>query len=166
MRRPFVTTSCALLMALAPAAVLAQDPPVQQQPPAQQQPATPKEPRVTFKGDAGVLLFTVKPDQAAAFEELLTKVRDALSKSEDPVRKQQLEAWKLYKANEPGAGGGTLYILVADPALKGAEYDPIMLLVEGLGKEYATPENQEMVKRLAAAFTGGSVNQLNLTPIK
>ena len=162
MRRPFVTTSCALLVALAPATVLAQDPPAQ--PAAQQQPA-PKEPRVTFKTDAGVLLFTIKPDQAAAFEELIGKVRDLLSKSEDPIRKQQLAGWKVYKSAEPGAGGNTLFVLVADPAVKAAEYDPIMLLVEGLGKEYATPENQEMVKRLAAAFTGGSVNQLNLTHV-
>ena len=162
MRRPFVTTSCALLVALAPATALAQDPPAQ--PAAQQQPA-PKEPRVTFKADAGVLLFTVKPDQAATFEELITKVKDLLSKSEDPIRKQQLAGMKVFKSSEPGAGGNTLFILVADPAVKAAEYDPIMLLVEGLGKEYATPENQEMVKRLAAAFTGGSVNQLNLTHV-
>ena len=159
MRRPFVTTSCALLVALAPAAVLAQDPPAQ--PAAQQQPA--KEPRVTFKTDAGVLLFTIKADQVANFEELVAKVRDVLAKSEDPIRKQQVNGWKVYKAAEPAAGGNALYVLLADPAVKAAEYDPIMLLVEGLGKDYATPENQEMVKRLAGVFA--NVNQLNLSPV-
>jgi len=160
MRRPFVTTSCALLVALAPATVLAQDPPAQ--PAAQQQPA-PKEPRVTFKTDAGVLLFTIKGDQTTAFEELVAKVRDLLAKSEDPIRKQQLNGWKVYKAAEAAAGGNALYVLVVDPAVKAAEYDPIMLVVEGLGKDYATPENQELVKKFAGVFA--NVNQLNLTPV-
>ena len=160
MRRPFVTTSCALLVALAPATVLAQDPPAQ--PAAQQQPAA-KEPRVTFKTDAGVLLFTIKGDQTTAFEELVAKVRELLAKSEDPIRKQQLNGWKVYKAAEAAAGGNALYVLVVDPAVKAAEYDPIMLVVEGLGKDYATPENQELVKKFAGVFA--NVNQLNLTPV-
>jgi hypothetical protein len=163
MRRPFVSTSCALVLALAPATVLAQDPPVQQQPPAQQQPAQPKEPRVTFKGDSGILLFTIKGDQTATFEELVAKVRETFEKSEDPVRKQQLTGWKVFKAAEPAPQGNALYVLIVDPAVKGAEYDPIMLVVEGLGKEYATPENQALVKRFAEVFA--NVNQLNLTPV-
>lgn len=163
MRRPFLTTSCALLVALAPATVLAQDPPVQQQPPAQQQPATPKEPRVTFKGDAGILLFTIKGDQVANFEQLVAKVRETFEKSEDPVRKQQLTGWRVYKAAEPAPGGNVLYVLFVDPVVKGSEYDPIMLVVEGMGKEYASPENQELVKTFAGVFA--NVNQLNLTPV-
>lgn len=163
MRRPFATTACALMMALAPVALFAQDPPTQQQPPAEQQPAQPKEPRVSFKGDAGVLLFTIKGDQTAAFEELAGKVKEALARSEDPIRKQQLEGWKVYKAAEPAAGGNALYILLADPAVKGAEYDPIMILVEALGKDYATPENQAMMKRFADVFA--NVNLLNLSPV-
>lgn len=163
MRRPFVTLTCALAMMLAPVALFAQDPPAQQQPPAPAQPEQPKEPRVTFTGDAGILLFTIKGDQTAAFEELVAKVRDALSNNEDPVRKQQLAGWKVYKAAEPAAEGNALYVLLADPAVKGAEYDPVMLVVEALGKEYATPENQAMVKRFVDVFA--NVNRLNLTPV-
>lgn len=163
MRRPFASMACALVVALAPVALFAQDPPAQQQPPAEQQPAPPKEPRVSFKGDAGVLLFTIKGDQTAAFEELVAKVKDALTKSEDPIRKQQLDGWRVYKAAEPAAGGNALYILLADPAVKGAEYDPIMILVEALGKDYGTPENQEMMKRFADVFA--NVNLLNLSPV-
>jgi hypothetical protein len=172
MRRPFVTLTCALLT-LAPVALFAQDPPAQQQQPpaqqqpptdpAQQQPATPKEPRLTFTGDAGVLLFTIKGDQTASFEELVAKVREALANSEDPVRKQQLQGWKVYKAAEPAAEGNALYVLMVDPVVKGAEYDPVMLVVEALGKEYATPENQALVKKFVDVFA--NVNRLNLTPI-
>jgi hypothetical protein len=163
MRRPFVTSTCALLVALAPAMLFAQDPPAQQQPPAAQTPAAPKEPRVAFTGDAGVLLFTIKGAQTAAFEELATKVKAGLAASEDPIRKQQLTGWKLYKAAEATPSGDVVYVLVADPAVKGAEYDPIMLLVESLGKDYSTPENQEMVKKFVDVFA--NVSRLNLTPI-
>jgi len=163
MRRPFVTMTCALAVLLAPVALFAQDPPAQQQPPAAAQPEPPKEPRVTFTGDAGMLLFTIKGDQTTAFEDLVARVRTALSSSEDPIRKQQLTGWKVYKASEPAAEGNALYVLLADPAVKGAEYDPVMLVVEALGKEYATPENQAMVKQFVEVFA--NVNRLNLMPL-
>ena len=167
MRRPFVTTTCALALALAPAALFAQTqppttPPAQQTPPAQ--PETPKEPRLTFTGDAGVLLFQVKPDQTAAFEELIGKVRAGLAKSEDPIRKQQAGSMKIYKSNEP-MSGNALYVMMIDPTVKAAEYDLFALLAESLGKEYGTPENQAMVKKYVDAFAAGP-NRLNLSPLK
>ena len=184
MRRPLVTLTCALTLMLAPVTLFAQDPSAQQQqpptqqpptqqpptqqPPAdpaqqQQQPATPKEPRLTFTGDSGILLFTIKGAQTTAFEELIAKVRESLTNSQDPVRKQQLQGWKVYKAAEPAAEGNALYVLMVDPVVKGAEYDPVMLVVEALGKDYATPENQEMVKKFVDVFA--NVNRLNLSPV-
>lgn len=171
MRRPFVTLTCALITMLAPVALFAQNPPAQQpptqppaqQPPAEQQPPAPKEIRTAFTGEAGILLFQIKPDQAAAFEDLASRVKDALTKSEDPVRKQQLDGWTMYKAAEPMAGNA-LYVLHLDPVVKGAEYDLFVLLVEGLGKDYATPENQEMVKKFVEVFAAGP-SRLNLTPL-
>ena len=171
MRRPLVTLTCAVTMTLAPVALFAQEPPTQQQQQQQQQPPPtdptqpqePKEPRLTFTADAGILLFTIEADQTAAFEELVGKVREALMTSEDPVRKQQVEGWKVYKASEPATEGNALYVLMVDPVVKGAEYDPVMLVVESLGKEYASPENQEMVKKFVDVFA--NVNRLNLTPI-
>jgi hypothetical protein len=93
----------------------------------------------------------------------VTKVKDSLMNSQDPVRKQQLTGWQVYRAAEPAAGGNALYVLHVDPVVKGAEYDPVMLVVEALGKDYATPENQEMVKRFVDVFA--NVNRLNLTPL-
>ena len=169
MRRPFVISTGALALALLPAVVSAQTPPAQpsptQQPPAQQPtaPAAPKEPRTTLKGDAAVFLFQVKPDQTATFEELAGKVRDGLAKSDKPERKQQLASWKVYKA-EPGMGGNALYLLVIDPAVKGAEYDLLMLFSESLGAEAGTPANQEAMKKYVGAFASG-VSLLTLTPV-
>ena len=166
MRRSFVTTSCTLALALLPAAVLAQNPPAQTAPPAPAQPAQPekKEPRMAFNGESGIFLYQIKPDQTAVFEELVAKVKDYLAKSDKPERKQQLTGWKLYKATEP-SGPNTLYVFVADPAVKGAEYDLLMLLAEGLGPQAGTLENQEMFKKYVNAFASGA-NRLNLSVVQ
>jgi hypothetical protein len=165
MRRLFVTT-CALALALAPAALFAQtqpptQPPAQQTPPAQPEP--PKEIRLSFTGDAGVLLYQIKPDQTAVFEELVAKIKTGLTNSEDPIRKQQAASLKIYKSNEP-MGANALYVMVIDPAVKAAEYDLFVLLAEIMGKEYGSEANQEFAKRAANAFAAG-VNRLNLTPL-
>lgn len=109
MRRSVINMTVTLALALAPAAVFAQTPPAGQapagQPPAGQPPAdaaaAKKEPRMALTGPAGAFMFLIKPDQTANFEELIGKVKDALGKSENPVRKQQLAGWKVFKAAEP-----------------------------------------------------------------
>ena len=167
MRRPLVITSCTLALALLPAALLAQTPPAPTPPagaaPAPAQGDKPKEPRMSFTGTSGVFLYQIKPDQTAVFEELVTKVKDGLSKSDKPERKQQLTGWKLYKAAEP-MSNNTLYVFVADPAVKGAEYDLLMLLAESLGPAAGTPENTELFKKYIGAFAAGA-SRLNLTPV-
>jgi hypothetical protein len=163
MRRPLVTvliTFCTLALAMS-AGPLAQAPPATDKP-AQ---AEKKEPRMAFTGDAGVFLYTIKADQTATFEELVGKVKEGLGKSDKPERKQQLTGWKLYKASEPAQGGNVLYVFMADPAVKGAEYDLLMLLAEALGPAAGTLENQELFKKYVAAFAAGA-NRLNLTPVQ
>jgi hypothetical protein len=172
MRRPLVTIACVWALSLAPALLVAQSPqqpPAQQPPtqqPAQQTPAQtpqPKEPSLALTSQAAALLVQIKPGQETTFEELLGKVKEALGKSENPVRKQQLAGWKVYKAAEP-MGGNVLYVFVIDPAVKGAEYGLLQLLAEGMGAEAAKPENQELFKKYVDAFAAG-INRLNLTPV-
>jgi hypothetical protein len=186
MRRFFVATTLISALSLAPALLLAQTAPPQNpptQPPSTQQPPTqqptgqqptgqqppgqqpPKEPRLAFTGDAGVFLYQIKPDLSSMFEEMLGKVKEALTKSTNPVRKQQLAGWKVYKAAEPmGPEKNALYVFVIDPALKGAEYDLFVLLAEGLGPDAGTPDNQAMFKKYTEVFAAGA-NRLNLTPV-
>jgi hypothetical protein len=162
-----------MALALLPAAFLAtasaQTPPAQTPPagaapaPAGQATDKPKEPRMSFAGTAGVFLYQIKPDQTAVFEELVQKVKEGLAKSDKPERKQQLTGWKLYKAAEP-MSNNTLYVFVADPAVKGAEYDLLMLFAESLGAAQGTPENQELFKKYIAAFAAGA-SRLNLTAV-
>jgi|SoiMethySBSTD1v2_1073268.scaffolds.fasta_scaffold535986_2 hypothetical protein len=174
MRRPFVTTTCALVVSTLPRLLFAQNPPAQnppaQQPPAQQAPAAPaqpKEPRLPLTGQAGAFLYQIKADQTATFEELLGKVKESLLKSENPVRKQQATGWKVYKASEPaGADKNALYVMLIDPAVPAAEYDLFMLLAEGIGQQQlGTPENQAMFKKYQEVFVPNGTSRLNLSPI-
>lgn len=165
MRRVIVT---ALALALLPAAVFAQDPPQQPptqppvQEPAAQVPAQPTAPKIGFKTNAGMLLVQIKPDQTAAFEELMSKLKPALEAATDPALKAQA-SFKVYKSAE-SQGGNALYVVVFDPATPNAEYNFLDMFNKTL-----TPEQQrdpamvENFKRWAGAFAG--MNILNLSPV-
>jgi hypothetical protein len=85
-----------------------------------QEAQAPAKPTVAFQNDAGVMILYVKADQTAAFEELMTKFKEALGKVEAPEAKQQAESLKIFKG--PVGGGTAVYMLVADPAVKASEY--------------------------------------------
>jgi arginine repressor len=160
MRRRSLTTTCALLLALAPAPIFAQDPAAQ--PPAQAQP--PAAPKLAFTTNAGMLLIQIKKDQTAAFEELMAKIKAGGAKTTDEAVKKQLAAFKVYKSSED-MGGNALYVVLVDPATPNVEYELFMILQKVL-----TPEELrdaaviEMSKKAAAAFAQG-YNKLNLTPL-
>ncbi len=164
MRRPFVTKTCALLVALAPAVSFAQtQPPAQQTPPpAAAQPAGP--PKLGFTTDAGMLLVQIKPDQTAAFEEMIAKLKAGVAKTTDEGVKKQMATFRIYKASEPMAGN-TLYVVTIDPTVKDVEYELFAILQKVLTpEELRDPAVIEMSKKAAAAFAQG-YNKLNLTPL-
>ena len=171
MRRSVVITTCMMALALAPAALFAQTPPAGQPPAGQPPPAgappagapASKEPRLALTSPAAVLLYQIKPDQTGTFEEMLGKVKASMTKSDNPVRKQQLAGWKVYKASEP-MNNNALYVCVVDPSVPAAEYDFFMLLAEGLGADAGTPDNQAMFKKYTEVFAAGA-NRLNLTAV-
>jgi hypothetical protein len=169
MRRVIVS---ALALALLPAAVFAQNPPAQQpptqppaQPPAQTTPAAPAAtdaPKVGFKTTAGMLLVQIKPDQTAAFEEMMAKMKPALAAATDANLKQQA-SFKVYKSAE-ASGGNALYVVVFDPAIPGAEYSFLDMFNKTLTPEQQRdPATVENFKRWAGAFAG--MNILNLSPV-
>lgn len=168
MRRVIIS---ALALALLPAATFAQEPPVQQppptQPPAQTEPAAPAQPteaKVTFTGQAGMLLVPIKPDQTAAFEEMAAKLKSSLAASTDEKLKTAATAFKFYKAAEP-MGANALYVVLIDPAVAGHEYDFFTLINQSLTPEQQRdPANVEAFKRWVGAFAAGP-NRLNLTPL-
>ena len=172
MRRPFVISTGALALALLPAAVLAQtpapqqppaQPPAGQTPPAAAAPAQPAAPKLTFKTNVGMLLVQVKPDQTAAFEEMIAKMKSTVQGATDPLTKQQGNV-KVYKSSEPGAGGNAFYVVLYDPATPGTEYYWLEVINKALTPEQQSdPATREMYKRFAGAIA--TMNILNLTTV-
>jgi len=112
-------------------------------------------PALGFSSNSGMLLNTIKADKAADFEALMGRVKEALAKSENPVRKKQAASWKIFKAVEPGAGGNILYVFFMDPAIPNEEYDPSRLFNEAFPNE-----TQEFFAKLKEMFV--SLNKVNL----
>jgi hypothetical protein len=169
MRRPFVTSTVAVALALAPAVLFAQTPaaPAGQAPAAQApaDPAKPAAPKLALTTPSGVLLVPIKPDQTAAFEEFAKKLRAGLANTQDATLKQQAAGLKIYKSSEP-FGPNALYVIVIDPVVPNAEYDVFAMLQKTMTpEELRAPETAEMWKRFQGAFASGP-SRLSLTPIQ
>ena len=174
MGRPFVSSTFALALALGPAVLFAQATAPAQQPPAQapaQQPpaqpaaaAQPTAAKVGFTTPAGVLLVQIKPDQTAAFEELVTKLKAGVAKTTDETLRKQAAGLKVFKATEP-FNNNTLYLVMFDPAVPATEYDLFTMLSKTMTpEEQRAPETTAMWKRFADAF-GAGLGKLSLTPV-
>ena len=81
-----------------------------------------------------MLFNTIKPDKTADFEAVMAKLKEALQKSADPVRKQQAASWKVFKSVEP-VQGNALYLFVVDPPVKDADYTVSKILAEAFPTE-------------------------------
>jgi hypothetical protein len=169
MRRPFVTSTVGLALALTPAVLFAQATPPAQPPagqaPAAQAPAEPTKPKLAITSPSGVLLVPVKQDQRAAFEEFAKKLKAGLDKSQDPVLKQQAAGFKIFKSAE-NFGANALYVIIIDPVVPNAEYDVFQMLQKTMTpEELRAPETAEMWKKFTGAFASGP-SLLSLTPIQ
>jgi hypothetical protein len=169
--RSFVTSTFALALALVPAAAFAQTTPPAQPPAGQQpapaaaaQPAAPAAPQLSFTTPAGMLLVQVKPDQTAAFEEMIGKIKAGVAAATDPALKAQAGTWKVYKAQEPAAGGNVMYVVLIDPATANTEYQFFQVIQKTLTDDQKRePATAEMYKKYAAAIAG--MNKLNIAPV-
>jgi hypothetical protein len=133
-----------------------------QAPPAASQAAAPQAPRgpaIAFASEAGLLLSPVAPAQNGVFEDVMTKVREGLEKSADPVRKQQAAGWKIYKSPDLFQGH-TLYVSVMDPAVKGADYNVFEILKETM----ADAEARVLFEQFRSAF-GTTQSLVNMAPL-
>ena len=136
-------------------AAWAQQPPAAPQAPAAPQQAQQAAPGLVFGADAGIIINTIKADKTADFEEVVGKIKEALQKSENPVRKQQAAGWKVFKAVEPGPAGNALYFFVMDPVVKDADYGMAKILTEAFPSDA-----RALWDKLTAAYVGS--NRINL----
>jgi hypothetical protein len=134
----------------------------QHAPPAAWQAAAPQSargPALALASEAGMVLSPITPSQTSVFEDVMQKVRDALGKSTDPVRRQQAAGWKVYKGAEPFQGH-TLYLSVMDPAVKGADYNVFEFLKETMGDA----EARLLFEQFRAAYAGPQ-HVVNMSPV-
>jgi hypothetical protein len=131
-----------------------QQPPTsgQQPPQAQQQQTSQAGSSRSFSSDAGMFFNNIRPDKTADFEMIMGRVKEALAKNPDPLRKQQAASWKVFKAVEPGAPlpDGTravLYVFVLDPVVKNADYTITKILSEAFPSEV-----QDLYTKLVACY--------------
>jgi hypothetical protein len=124
-RRPVVAGLVLMVLVVLGTASLsyAQAAQAPQPPAAQQATPTPEKKAVAFQNDVGIVLIYVKAEKTADFEDLLTKLKDGLAKTEVAELKQEAASLKFLKApNGPAPAGNVLYIMLADPVVKNAEY--------------------------------------------
>jgi hypothetical protein len=110
-----------------------------------------------FSSDAGLMFNIIKADKVADFEMVIGKLKEALQKSENPVRKAQAASWKVFKQVEPGPNGNVLYVFVIQPAVKDADYTASKMLVEGFPQDY-----MELFKVYSGSFVSLSMSNLTL----
>ena len=78
--------------------------------------------KTTYTGDVVLLAVPVKADKTADYDQVLGKLKEALSKSEAPEAKQQLAGWKVIKNSAPQPDGSVLYVHLISPVVKDADY--------------------------------------------
>ncbi|OFW05922.1 MAG: hypothetical protein A3I61_06495 [Acidobacteria bacterium RIFCSPLOWO2_02_FULL_68_18] len=86
---------------------------------------------LTFDGDTALWSVSIKADKTADFEQVMSKVREALMKSDKAERKQQAGGWKVVKGATPLKDGSIVYTHLIHPVVKGADYTIMAILYEG-----------------------------------
>jgi hypothetical protein len=116
-----------------------------------------QKPVMTLEGDAAVVTILIKPDKTADFESVIAKYKEALEKSENATRKQQLAGMKFFKG--PAAAQGVPYIIIVDPIVKGEEYDITRIITEVFPTEV-----QAVYQKYKDSFAGRGISALTKIP--
>jgi len=116
-----------------------------------------KAPVFSLHGDAAIVTVLIKPDKTADFELVLSRLKEALAKSDNPTRQKQAAGWRIFKS-EQLAQGNAVYVMRIDPVVKGEEYDITRLIAEVFPIEV-----QDLFVKYKDAFMGRGVTEL--TPL-
>ena len=103
--------------------------------------------KLTFDGDTALWTVAIKPDKTADFEKILAKLREGLTKSEKPGRKQQATGWRVVRMGKPLPDGNIAYVHIINPVVSGADYTIMQVLYD----EFPT-ERQALYELYRGAF--------------
>ena len=115
---------------------------------------------LTFNGDTALWLVAIKPDRTADFEQIMTRVREALMKSANGQRKQQAAGWKVIKGVTAMPDGNIVYTHVIDPVVRGADYGIMAILYEGFTDPAEQKELYDLYSGAFGAALGVNVGSL------
>lgn len=108
-------------------------------------------PTRAFSGQVGIIVNFVNSANTADYEGVMRAFSEALTSSDSAQRKQMGAGFKLYRAAETGPNNSAIYYSIFNPAISGAEYEPITVLSE----DHLTgpPANGDEVRALYADYS-------------
>jgi hypothetical protein len=91
--------------------------------------AQPAVQKLTYEGDTVIIAYATNPGKDADYEQVITKLKEALAKSTDPQAKEQAAGWTVSKLAKPlTQDGSSTYIHVISPVVKGADYSIVNIV--------------------------------------
>ncbi len=111
--------------------------------------------KFTMEGDLALWSVSIRPDKTADYEQVLGKVKEALTKQGTPDAQKQLAGWKVVKASKAMPDGNIVYTHVIQP-VPGADYSILQVL-------YATFTDPMEQKALYDLYVGAFAGNLGLS---
>ena len=119
--------------------------------PAAAQPAVQK---LTYEGDTVLVAYQTNPGKDADYEQVISKLKEALAKSTDPQAKAQATGWTITKLSKPlAADGGSTYLHIISPVVSGADYSIVNIVYAASNDE----EKRAFYDLYKGALKGGLV---------
>jgi len=109
-----------------------------------------------FGAATGMLVFHVHRDRTGDFEQVMTRIATGLRATSSQMRQEQAAGWRFFKARD--ASDAVVYVVIVDPVVRDADYDPVKMLTEFVPSEAAA-----LYERLRLAVV--RVERLELDPV-
>jgi hypothetical protein len=109
-----------------------------------------------FGAGTGMLVFHVRPDRIGDFEQVMSRIATGLRATSSQTRQDQAAGWRFFRARD--ASDAVIYVVIVDPVVRDADYDPVKMLTEFVPAEAAV-----LYERLRLAVV--RVERLDLDPV-
>jgi hypothetical protein len=110
-----------------------------------------------FHAETGLLVFHVRPEATDDFEQVVERLRQGLETTVSQVRRDQASGWRFFRAT--ATADAAVYVMLFDPVIRDADYDPVKMLVE-----LAPGEAQPLYERLRGSVI--RVERLDLNRVR
>lgn len=86
-------------------------------------------------GEAALWTVAIRPDKTADFERVIEKLRQALTTSDVPGKRQQAQGWTVLRLATPLPDGNVAYVHDVRPVVRGADYSIMQILYDAFPDE-------------------------------